>query len=84
MYSNDASVLLHFNKYKGADLNNVNVKREIDNLRLERGLTFIDKGVILAEKEMFTEANGMRPKRKKVRQSFWSLYEKHLFSILGL
>lgn len=67
MYSNDASVLLHFNKYKGADLNNVNVKREIDNLRLERGLTFIDKGVILAEKEMFIEAKGMRPKRKKVR-----------------
>ncbi|XP_048583231.1 uncharacterized protein LOC5507629 isoform X2 [Nematostella vectensis] len=66
MYSTDASVKMHFNKYSGAEMNNVNIKRDIDELRLERGLTFIDKALKISAEKLFTEKNGMRLNRKKV------------------
>jgi hypothetical protein len=62
--------MIKFNKYTGAQLNSLNIKRDIDTFRLQRGLTFIDKALLLAEKEIFTVESGMRQDRRKVSLHF--------------
>lgn len=66
-YSTNPVIEIKFNKYKGAQLNGVNIKRDIDNFKLQRGLTFIDKALKLANEELFTEEAGMRKNIRKVR-----------------
>jgi hypothetical protein len=64
-------VQLRFDRYKGAELNKVTIKRDIDDLVLGKsGLVdyfTLLKEVPLAAKELFSEKNGMRPEVKKVR-----------------
>ena len=66
MYSTTPEIMMKFNKYKGTQLNAVNVKRDIDTFRLQRGLTFIDKALDVANKQIFTEEAGMRKDVRKV------------------
>lgn len=65
-YSTDASVQLKFNDFKGAALNAVNVKRKVQSVPHTRGFTYIDKALALADKVVFSEANGMRKNVAKV------------------
>ena len=66
VYSSDAFVVLKFNTFQRAQLNVVNVTRRFEKMRHLRGLTFIDKALLLADREIFTEAGGMRDDKPKV------------------
>ena len=65
-YSTEPKVYLRFNDFPGAELNGVNVKRKVEQILQSKGKTFIDKALMLANQEIFTEASGMRPGVKKV------------------
>ena len=65
-YSTEASVQLKFNDFSGAFLNAANVKRRIDRIPHNRGLTYIDKALSLANREVFTAEGGMRQNVTKV------------------
>lgn len=69
VYSTTASVQLRFNEFTGAQLNAVNVKRKIQKLPHERGYTYIDKALELADTEIFSEKGGMRANVTKVNLS---------------
>ena len=66
VYSNDANVFMRFNSLKGAHLNPVEVSKRMRELPHHRNCTFIDKALLLADKELFSEDGGMRPGVKKV------------------
>ena len=65
-YSDEPKVYLRFNDFTGAQLNEVNVKRKVEEIIQSGGKTFIDKALILANQEIFTQESGMRPGVKKV------------------
>ena len=65
-YSTDASIQLKFNTFTGGALNAVNIKRKIQSVPHTRGFTYIDKALDLANREVFSEANGMRKDVAKV------------------
>ena len=65
-YSTGAKVEFQFNKLKGSDVTVQGYERLIDRIRFQRGLTFIDKGLLLADMEIFTTASGMRPELQQV------------------
>lgn len=73
-YSTDATVQLKFNDLSGALMNAPNVKRKIQAIPHSRGFTYINKALNLADKELFTEANGMRKDVFKVRLIFCQRY----------
>jgi len=73
-YSTEASVQLKFNDLSGALINAPNVKRKIQAIPHSRGFTYINKALNLADKELFTEANGMRKDVFKVRLIFCQRY----------
>ena len=62
-YSNNPEVVLRFNN--GQDTNDVN--NAFDGMRWQRGFTFTDKAILLADSDLFQTANGMRPNVGKVR-----------------
>ncbi|XP_048581312.1 uncharacterized protein LOC5512067 isoform X7 [Nematostella vectensis] len=66
VYSSDAKVIMKFNTLKGKDLSLQGVSSLIKQIEWQRGLTFIDKALMLADKELFTAAAGMRADSKKV------------------
>ena len=73
-YSTEATVQLKFNELSGAQINAPNVKRKIQAIPHSRGFTYINKALNLADKELFTEANGMRKDVLKVRLTFCQRY----------
>lgn len=76
-YSSKASVQLRFDEYSGAMLNAANLKRKVKKIPHFRGLTYIDKGLELANTEVFSVKGGMRPNVTKVskqsKQGFFFL-----------
>lgn len=68
-YSTNVSLDISFTKFTGANRNAVNLKRAIDMLPLQGGVTYIDKALRLANEELFDESKGMRKQYKKVRIS---------------
>ena len=67
-YSTNPRVHLKFNSYRGAQLNAANIKRDIDRLRHQKGFTYIDKALELANRQVFTARAGMRRNVPKVNQ----------------
>ncbi|XP_032237299.1 collagen alpha-1(XII) chain [Nematostella vectensis] len=65
-FSTDPVIDIAFDKYKGVEMNAVNIKRDIDELRRKKGYTFIDKALTLADKSLFTQEAGMREDSQKV------------------
>ncbi|XP_048586305.1 integrin alpha-X [Nematostella vectensis] len=59
-FSTDPVIDIPFDKYKGVEMNAVNIKSDIDEQRRQKGYTFIDKALTLADKSLFTEEAGMR------------------------
>ena len=66
VYSTNAEVVLRFNDLEGLQLTSDAVIRKVNDLPHQRGFTFINKALRLAETEVFTEANGMRRNVPKV------------------
>ena len=76
-YSDEPKVYLRFNDFTGAQLNSVNVKRKVEEILQSKGKTFIDKALILANQEIFTEESGMRPGVKKVSKTSKDYFTPH-------
>lgn len=68
-YSNWARVEFHLNTLTGASLTSQGYKELVDKIRFQRGFTFIDKALLVADKDVFTTARGMRPELPQVRLS---------------
>ena len=65
-YSTRAKIELKFNKLRGSELTTDNVNAYVDKMSHQRGFTYIDRALRLAERQVFTVAAGMRPNVAKV------------------
>ena len=63
-YSNNPEVVLRFSNPQGTN----EVNSAFDGMRWQRGFTYTDKAVLLADSDLFQIANGMRPNVGKVRR----------------
>ena len=61
-YSNNPEVVFRFNNRQGTD----EVNGAFDRMRWQRGFTYTDKALLLADSDLFQSANGMRPSVGKV------------------
>ena len=61
-YSNDPEVVYRFNSRQGTD----EVNNAFDGMRWQRGFTYTDKALLLADSGLFQTANGMRRNVAKV------------------
>jgi len=59
-FGTEAELALDFNAFQGDDLSTENVQGLIENLVPRGGDRFIDKALLLANKELFTVEAGMR------------------------
>ena len=62
-YSNSPEVVMRFRNVQGTD----EVNRELDRMRWQRGFTYTDKALLLADRDLFQTSNGMRSGVPKVR-----------------
>jgi len=62
-YSTDPEVVMRFNDYQGTD----EVNQGFDAMRYQRGYTYTDKALRLADSDLFQTSNGMRLSVPKVR-----------------
>ena len=62
-YSNNAVVVTRFNDIQST----IEVNRKLDGMRWQRGFTYTDKALLLADRDLFQTANGMRSRAPKVR-----------------
>ena len=67
-YSTKAKVELKFNTLTGSAITEEGYNTLISKIRFQRGFTFIDQALILAETDVFTPAGGMRREVPQVRQ----------------
>lgn len=65
-YSTRAIVDYRFNTLIGDKLNVPGLHKFVDRIRHQRGFTYIDRALALANKEIFSEKGGMRQEVKKV------------------
>ncbi|KAJ7370525.1 hypothetical protein OS493_031808 [Desmophyllum pertusum] len=65
-YSTQASVQLKFNDLEGRKLTKYNVKKIVYKIPHQRGMTYIDRAMRLANEEVFTYKDGMRVDVRKV------------------
>ena len=68
-YSTKPVVDFRFNTLVGDKLNGRELHKIVDRIRHQRGFTFIDKALALANKEIFSATGGMRKEVKKVLSS---------------
>ena len=62
-YSNNPEVVLRFRNRQSTD----EVNNALDGMRWQRGFTYTDKALLLADSDLFQTANGMRPNVAKVK-----------------
>ena len=60
VYSTRPKIELKFNEIQGSQLTAAAVIRKIDGMKHQRGATFIDKALRMAERKIFVKRNGMR------------------------
>ena len=65
-YSTNAEVAFKFDALTGPSVTEEGYGRLIDHIKFQKGFTFIDKALLLADKEVFTTAAGMRPEVPQV------------------
>lgn len=61
-YSTKPEVVWRFRDFQGTDM----VNRIIDRMRWQRGYTYTDKALLLADRDLFQTSNGMRLNAQKV------------------
>ena len=64
-YSNGPEVVYRFNSRQGTD----EVNNAFDRMRWQRGFTYTDKALLLADRDLFQSANGMRSNVPKVKNN---------------
>lgn len=69
-YSTNPRVVLRFNSFQGT----LQVNQVFDDMRWERGYTYTDKALLLADSELFQTSYGMRSNVKKVRRPLSSRF----------
>ena len=69
-YSTNPVVEMRFWNTQSTD----EVNRMIDRMTWQRGYTYTDKALQLADSDIFQIANGMRPNVPKVSRLSWSLF----------
>ena len=77
-YSNNPEVVYQFNDQQRTD----DVNSAFDRMRWQRGFTYTDKALLLADDVLFQTANGMRPTVAKVRFPFFRIPLYCLFLLL--
>ena len=60
-YSSDAKLEFTFNTLSGAQITAEEYGNLIDKIDFQRGFTYIDKALIMADEQVFTTSAGMRP-----------------------
>ena len=75
-YSTNPQVVFKFNTLQGSQLNTVEVKKLLDSIPHQRGLTYIDRALLFADGEIFTVENGMRPQVTKVIIDLVTVWKK--------
>ena len=65
-YSTGAKVEFKFDRLQGSQVTEAGYYQLIDRIRFQRGFTFIDKALILADSQVFTRGAGMRPELPQV------------------
>ena len=65
-YSNNPEVVYQFNDQQGTD----EINSAFDGMRWQRGFTYTDKALLLADSDLFQVANGMRQNVGKVEFTF--------------
>ena len=60
-YSSNAKLEFTFNTLTGAQITAQEYGKLIDKLDFQRGFTYIDKALIMADEQVFTTSAGMRP-----------------------
>ena len=65
-YSTRAVLEFTFNAFSGSDITAENYAKRIDRIRFQRGFTYIDKALKMADEQVFTSSAGMRPSVPKV------------------
>ena len=61
-YSNSPVVVMRFNDIQGTN----QVNQKLDGMRFQRGFTYIDKALLLADNDLFQTSTGMRSNVPKV------------------
>lgn len=61
-YSNNPEVVMRFNGVQGTN----QVNQLLDEMRYQRGFTYIDKALLLADRDLFQSSTGMRLNVPKV------------------
>ena len=62
VYSTNPQVVMLFRYFQGTD----EINSLFDRMRWERGYTYTDKALLLADSRLFQTSNGMRPGVRKV------------------
>ena len=75
-YSTDANVEFTFNSLKGCELTEKGYHSLTDRVRFQRGHTFIDKALMLANEKIYTTVAGMRPELPQVWKILVKLIKK--------
>ena len=65
-YSTNAKLEFSFNELSGAEISAEEYGKLIDKIRFQRGYTYIDKALKLANEQVFTASAGMRSAVPKV------------------
>ena len=60
-YSNDAKLEIAFDSVSGAQITAKEYGKRIDKIAFQRGFTYIDKGLKMADEQVFVTSAGMRP-----------------------
>ena len=60
-YSTNAKLEFTFNTLSGAQITAEEYGKLIENIGFQRGFTYIDKALIMADEQVFTTSAGMRP-----------------------
>ena len=60
-YSNDAKLEIAFDSVSGAQITAEEYGKRIDKIAFQRGFTYIDKGLKMADEQVFVTSAGMRP-----------------------
>ena len=66
-YSTNAVVEFTFDTLRGSNINKAGYKNLLDSITRQRGYTFIDRALHMANSDIFTTSNGMRPNVQKVQ-----------------
>ena len=72
-YSTRAVLEFKFDRLKGSQITEAGYNSLIDRIGFQRGFTFIDKALILADQKVFQRSAGMRPEVPQVWKQTESL-----------